>query len=95
MSDHVKEVRCTNSNSDAKMEYLVSEFVSKQRFIFFTAFAPANNNINELIFNITMRALPSLLQREVPQQRTLNTTPKAGFGHLFLHHLLEANMTQL
>ena len=46
VSDDVKEVGCPNSNSDAKMEYLVFETVSKQRFVFFTAFAPASAGIN-------------------------------------------------
>ena len=41
VSDDVEEVRRTNSDSDAKMENLVSESVSKERAVLFAAVAPS------------------------------------------------------
>ena len=46
VSDHVKEVRRTNSDSDAKMENLVSESVSKERAVLFATVAPSIVGIN-------------------------------------------------
>ena len=46
MSDDVKEVGCANSDSDAKMENLVSESVSKERAVLFAAVAPSIVGIN-------------------------------------------------
>ena len=51
VSDDVKEVRRANPDSDAKMEHLVSESVSKERAIFFAAITPSSVGINELICN--------------------------------------------
>lgn len=46
VSDDVEEVRRTNSDSDAKMENLVSESVSKERAVLFAAVAPSIVGIN-------------------------------------------------
>ena len=46
VSDDVEEVRRTNSDSDAKMENLVSESVSNERAVLFAAVAPSIVGIN-------------------------------------------------
>ena len=53
MSDDVKEVGCANSDSDAKMENLVPESVSKERAVFFAAVAPVIVGINKPICDDT------------------------------------------
>ena len=53
MSDDVEEVRRTNSDSDAKMENLVSESVSKERAVLFAAVAPSIVGINKPICDDT------------------------------------------
>ena len=77
VSDDVKEIRCANSNSDAKVEYLVFEPVSKQRFVFFTAFAPADIDINELICDDSITFAPQARSPSAmdPELRTKNRPP--------------------
>ena len=42
-----------------------------------------------------MTPIPSLLQHEVPQQRTLNTAKRTGLRHLSPHHLVVTNRSLL